>query len=68
MLFSDESRFMLKEADQRLRVYSRRGERYLDDCVERRDAYGGGSVMIWAGINSRHKTDLVFTANGRKIP
>ena len=64
MLFSDESRFMLKEVDGRLRVYRRRGERYLDDCVERRDAYGGGSVMIWAGINSRHKTDLVFI-NGR---
>ena len=64
VLFSDESRFMLKEVDGRLRVYRRRGKRYLDDCVERRDAFGGGSVMIWAGINSRHKTDLVFI-NGR---
>ena len=64
MLFGDESRFLLKEVDGRLRVYRRRGERYLDDCVERRDAYGGGSVMIWAEINSRHKIDLVFI-NGR---
>ena len=63
MLFRDESRFLLKEVDGRLRVYRRRGERYLD-CVERRDACGGGSIMIWAGINSRHKTDLVFI-NGR---
>ena len=41
MLFSDELRLMLKEVDGRLRVYRRRGERYLDDCVVRRDAYGG---------------------------
>lgn len=64
VLFSDESRFCLRTVDGRRRVYRRRGERYRDDCVERRDAYGGGSVMIWAGINARHKTDLVFV-NGR---
>ena len=35
------------------------GERYLDACVERRDAYGGGSVMM-VGITARHKADVVF--------
>ena len=29
-------------------------------CLERRDAYGGGSIMIWAGITATHKTDVVF--------
>ena len=36
-------------------MYRRRGERYLDACVERRDTYGGGSIMIWAGITATHK-------------
>ena len=39
-------------------MYRRRGKRYLDACVERRDAYGSGSVMIW--ITATHKTDVVF--------
>ena len=50
---------MLRAVDGRHRVYRRIGERYLDACVERRDAFGGGSVMIWAGITATHKTDLV---------
>ena len=29
-------------------------------CLERRDAYGGGSIMVWAGITDIHKTDVVF--------
>ena len=60
VLFTDESRFMLREVDGRHRVYRRTGERYLDACVEHRDAYGGGSVMIWVGITARHKTAVVF--------
>ena len=51
---------MLREVDGRPRVYRRTGERYLDACVERCDAYAGGSVMIWAGITARHKSDVVF--------
>ena len=54
VLFTDESRFMLKEVDGRRRVYRRRGERSLDACVERRDAYDGGSVTIGAGITAAH--------------
>ena len=60
VLFTDESRFMLRAVDGRRRVYRRTGERYLDACIERRDAFGGRSVMIWAGIIATHKTDLVF--------
>ena len=36
-------------------MYRGRGKRYLDACVERRDAYSGGSIMIWAGITATHK-------------
>ena len=51
---------MLKNVDGRRRVYRKRGERYLDAFAERRDAYGGGSIMIWAGITATHKTNVVF--------
>ena len=36
-----------------------RGERYSDVCVEESDRFGGGSVMVWAGISHNHKTQLV---------
>lgn len=55
---------MLRSVDGRRRVYRRKGERHIDACVQRRDAFGGGSVMVWAGITSTHKTDLVFINGG----
>lgn len=50
VIFSDESRFCVSHADGRVRVWRRRGERYADRNVLERDAWGGPSVMIWAGI------------------
>lgn len=35
----------------RMRVYHRRGERYGAPCVKEKGQFGGGSVMIWAGIS-----------------
>lgn len=58
VVFSDESRFNLWNADGRIRVYRRRHERYVDNCVEN-NPYGGGGVMVWAAINYRFKTQLV---------
>ena len=55
VLFTDES-----PNDGRMRVYRRRGERLNDDCVFQRDPYGGGSVMVWAGVSLHTKTDLVI--------
>lgn len=60
VLFSDESRFQLYHADGRLRVWRRVGERYADANVLRRVAYGGGGVMVWAGICHGHRTRLHF--------
>jgi hypothetical protein len=31
-------------------VYRRRRERFTDQCVYESDRFGGGSVMVWAGI------------------
>jgi len=57
--FSDESRFMLRRADGRARVYRRRGERYAANCVQEADRFGGGSVMMWASICHTGRTNLV---------
>ena len=34
------------------------GERYADCCVTEHDRFGGGSVMVWAGISIDGKSDL----------
>ncbi|XP_041354587.1 E3 ubiquitin-protein ligase rnf213-alpha-like [Gigantopelta aegis] len=47
-------------ADGRRCVWRRRGERYDSDNVIQHDRYGGGSVMVWAGIHGGGKTELVF--------
>ena len=50
IIFSDESRFSLRFSDGRYRVYRSSGERFTDQCVYESDRFGGGSVMVWAGI------------------
>ncbi len=42
------------------RVYRRKGERYQDVCVERKDAYDSGSVIILGGISYNRRTDPVI--------
>lgn len=59
VLFTDESRFQLSQADGRQRVYRRRGERYADNCVVERRPYGGGGVMVWGGFTAHRRTQLV---------
>lgn len=60
VIFSDESRFNVSHADGRVRVYRRRNERLADCCIQERDRFGGGSVMVWGGIMGGRKTDLVI--------
>ena len=59
-MFTDESRFFVSHSDGRVRVYRRVGERYAQCCVMERDRYGGGSVMVWAGITARNHTVLII--------
>ena len=59
-MFSDESRFCLRKVDGRLRVWRRSGERFADVCVQEVTAFGGGSVMIWAGITATQRTPAVI--------
>ena len=58
VIFTDESRFNLSTNDGRIRVWRRQGERYTDATVLEHDRYGGGSVMVWGGINHHHRTPL----------
>ena len=37
---------------------SKKGERYYDVCVRERGPFGGGSVMVWAGISLHKKTPM----------
>ena len=47
VVFSDESRFNLRLHDGRMRA-----------TVSEHDRYGGGSVMVWAGVTMTQKTQL----------
>lgn len=59
VLFTDESRFCLRKGDGREKVWRRQGERYTDSCIARKTAFNGGGVMVWGGICSQGKTQLV---------
>ena len=58
VIFSDESRFTLSFNDGRVRVWRRQGERFLDGAVREHNRYGGGSLMVWGGFSTHHRTPL----------
>lgn len=60
VLFTDESRVALRAPDGRERVYRRRGERFLPITTRQTVSYQGGSVMVWGGICSDARTELVI--------
>ena len=45
--------------DRRQGVWRRRGEKYTHPCVRQTNRWGGASVMVWGGILTRRKTELV---------
>ena len=64
VMLSDESRYNLDHHDGRIRVWRSLGERYAPHCVALHDRWGGGSVMVWAGVWCTGRTDL-FVVNGK---
>ena len=64
VLFTDESRFCVDFTDRRARVWRMPNERFAPVCVAEHDPFGGGSVMVWAGISAQGKTDLHVIDNG----
>ena len=64
ILFTDESKFCLDFHDGRRRVWRQRNERFTDCCIAEHDKFGGGSVIVWAGISYDGRTDLQVVLNG----
>lgn len=64
ILFTDESRFCLKSPDGRQRIYRRTGERFEQNHFSPRVSYGGGSVMVWGGVQLDSRTDLLIVDGG----
>ena len=58
-LFTEESRFTLKFADGRIRIWRRPGERFAEACVVPVDRFGGGSLVVLGGVNYAGKTNLI---------
>lgn len=58
VLFSDESRFSLQTDSRRTILWRERGTRYHPNNIVERDQYGGGGVMVWAGIMMNGRTQL----------
>lgn len=64
ILFSDESRFCLKPDDRRVKVWRHSGERYAQCNFVGKEAYGGGSIMVWGGVCIGARTELHVIDNG----
>lgn len=64
VLFTDESRFTLYKSDGRDRVWRRTGERFAEACLSTKVPFGGGGVMMWAGISLTANTELVRIRDG----
>ena len=65
--FTDESRFCVDFTDRRARVWRMPNERFAPVCVAEHDRFGGGSVMVLAGISAQGKTDLHVIDNGSQV-
>ena len=57
VLFVDETRISLRGNSGRSRVYRARGERFNENCVVETEPFGGGSIMMFAGIDAHQNTD-----------
>ena len=66
VIFTDESRYILDRQDGRQRVRRLRGENLRDDCVRETNQWGGGSVMVWAGITLWRKNAIDCTGRKRQ--
>lgn len=63
VLFTDECRIALRAPDGRERVWRRRGERYLPITTTQTVSFHGGSIMVWGGVSSDARTELVAIDN-----
>ena len=58
--FPDESHYMLFRADKQFSVYRRYTKRPAVNCVLECDHFGGGSILVWAGIHQDGRTAHIY--------
>lgn len=58
VLFTDESRFSLDTDSRRVFIWREPGTRYRHSNIRERDRFGGGGIMVWAGIMLNGRTSL----------
>ena len=64
VLFTDETTYCLDCTARRARVWRRRDDRFEDANISEHDRYGGGSIMVWAGISRGGRTDIHIVMRG----
>lgn len=65
VLFTDECRIGLYSSDDRIRVWRRPLERFTQCTTLESAPFHRQSLMVWGGINSEARTELIFIENGR---
>ena len=50
-----------------MRVYRRQNKRYSNACVYECGRFGGGSVMVWDGINHCGRAELKLSMGTRML-
>ncbi|GFX31964.1 transposable element Tcb1 transposase [Trichonephila clavipes] len=63
-MFTDESRFALEPNDKRIRIRREQGTLNQPQNITEHPAFGGGSIMMWAGISLGYRTDLQIFKQG----
>ena len=58
-MFTDACQLTIGRAAGRARVWRRRRERHNEECIQRYNRWGGGSIHVWAGITHFGRADLV---------
>lgn len=67
--WTDESRFLLRHIDGRMRVWRQRGTAYNQNNILGTTAFGGGGVTVWGGFSYDCKLNLYVvdgTMTGQK--
>ncbi|CAK1599693.1 unnamed protein product [Parnassius mnemosyne] len=63
VMFTDECRIALRAPDGRERVWRKTGERFLPITTTQTVSFHGGSIMVWGGVSSDARTELVIVDN-----
>ncbi|KFM56938.1 Major facilitator superfamily domain-containing protein 4, partial [Stegodyphus mimosarum] len=67
VMFTDESRFDLEPDDKRITIWHEQRTRNQAQNITEHQAFRGGSIMVWAGISLRYRTDLHIFKRGSSL-